>query len=154
MVPEVAGGRAEDQALLAGRQGGGGQVRHDTALYGMDVELANLMSRYDMKIIGDKEYETLAQDQKQQTLFARMSLISSDKNDNLISIAFDDGVSGKTVASLTSRARGDMFDSSDRTRAFERVSNELLEAIKRDKGLSVTDTKAKKRGSSTVRGAE
>ena len=89
--------------------------KSSTSLYGMDIELANMLTRYNMKIIGDKEYQSLPQEQKLKTLIARMSLIASSAKVNLISISFDDAVSGKTVASVTAKAKGDMFDVSDRT---------------------------------------
>ena len=114
-----------------------------TSLYGMDIEFANMMSRYNMKVVGDKEFQTLTPEQKQRTLFARMSMTSSSKKDNLISVSFDDAISGKTVASVTGRAKGDMFDASDRTKAFESVSNAIVQAMERDKGLRVQDQKKK-----------
>lgn len=112
------------------------------SLYGMDIELANMLTRYNMKIIGDKEYQTLTPSQKDRTLLARMSLVATSKKENLISISFDDAVSGKTVASVTAKAKGDMFDVSDRTKAMESVSDALIQALQRDKGLSVMDSKA------------
>lgn len=114
--------------------------KSSTTLYGLDIEFANMMTRYNMKVIGDKEYQSLTSEQKQQTLIARMSVIASSKKENLISISFDDSVSGKTVASITAKAKGDMFDASDRTKAFESVSDALLQAMQRDKGLTVSDT--------------
>ena len=116
-----------------------------TTLYGLDIEFANMMNRYDMKVIGDKECQNLSPEQKNQTLIARMSVIASSKKENLISISFDDYISGRTVASITAKAKGDMFDASDRTKAFESVSDALLQAIQRDKGLTVTDAKPTKK---------
>lgn len=115
-----------------------------SSLYGFDIEFANLMARYNMKIVGDKEFETLTPAEKRQTLLARMSLIATNKKKNLISISFDDGVSGKTVASVTAEAKGNMFDTSDRTKAFEAVTDALLQALEHDKGLSVSDANASK----------
>lgn len=112
-----------------------------TSLYGLDIELANMLTRYNMKIIGDKEYQVLPQEQKQKTLLARMSMIASSAKMNLISISFDDAISGKTVASVTAKAKGNMFDVADRTKAMESVSDALLQALQRDKGLLITDSK-------------
>jgi hypothetical protein len=94
-----------------------------------------------MKILGDKEFQALPQEKKNQTLWARMALTASNKEDNLITISFDDAVSGKTVASLTARAKGDMFDASDRTRAVENVGAALIQALERDKGLKISNDK-------------
>jgi hypothetical protein len=43
----------------------------------MDVEFANLLSRYNMKIVGNKEYENLSPEVKKRTLTARMSMTAS-----------------------------------------------------------------------------
>jgi len=115
-----------------------------TSLYGLDIEFANMVARYNMKVIGDKDYKALTVEQQGQTLFARLSMISNNRKDNLISISFDDAASGKTVASVTSRARGDMFDTADRTKALEAVSDALLQALRQDKGLSIKDATATK----------
>lgn len=115
----------------------------NTSMYGMDIEIANLLARYNMKIVGDKEFPALSDADKKRTLFTRFAVVSNSKKDNLITVSFDDAVSGITVASLTSRAKGDMFDVSDRNKAMESISTPLIDAIAREKGMSVTDSKAK-----------
>lgn len=110
-----------------------------TSLYGMDVEFSNLMARYNMKVVGDREFADLPSDQKKRTLLARMSLIASSRKVNLLSVSFDDMVTGKVVASVTTKAKGDMFDTSDRTKAFEALSKAITQSLERDKGLSVSD---------------
>lgn len=112
-----------------------------TSLYGMDIEFANMMSRYNMKVLGDKEFQSLPQEQKKRTLFARMSMVSTSARANLLSVSFDDAESGRTVASITEKAQGDMFNADERTRAFESLSNAILQAMERDKGLKVQDQK-------------
>ena len=114
-----------------------------TALYGMDVEVANLMARCNMTILGDKEYVDIKPEDKARTLFVRFAITSFNKKENLITISFDDAISGKTVANLTSQAKGNLFDPSDRTKALERVSQPLSEALTREKGLMVTANKEK-----------
>jgi hypothetical protein len=118
-------------------------VEKNQALYGMDIEFANLMSRYSWKVIGDNEFRDLTPEQKQQTLFARLAVISSsDKDQSLLSVSFDDAVTGKTVASVTTESKVDMFNAGERTEAFESLSNAIVKALQRDKGLTVTETKA------------
>lgn len=109
-----------------------------TALYGMDVEFSNLMSRYNMKVIGDKEYENLAPNYKQRTLLARMSATASDEVITL-SVSFDDSLSGRTGASITGSAEGDIFDFADRNEVFETVSTTIVKALQSDKGLHIAD---------------
>lgn len=109
-----------------------------TALYGLDVEVANLMARYNMTIIGDKEFPGLKPEDKERTLFVRFAVTSSSKKINLITVSFDDAISGKTVANVTSQSDGDLFQPKYRTRALERVSQPLSEALTREKGLKVT----------------
>lgn len=109
-----------------------------TALYGIDIEIANLMARYNMTIVGDKEYSDLKADEKLKTLFVRFAISTFSKKENLITISFDDAVTGKTVASVTSQAKGNLYNTSDRTNALERVSKPLSEALTHEKGLKVT----------------
>ena len=109
----------------------------DTSLYGMDVEFSNLMSRFNMRVIGDKEYETLSSEVKQRTLDARMSVTAST-NRIVLAISFDDSVSGRTVASITTNTSGYIFDPDDRVDAFESASETLIKAIEKDKGLRIS----------------
>jgi len=109
-----------------------------TSLYGMDVEFANLMSRYNMKVVGDKEYEKLSPENQKRTLIARLSLVADGK-DNLISVSFDDAPTGRTGASITSRAKGNIFNLRDRTKAIESLSKTITKALKQDKGLKISD---------------
>lgn len=114
------------------------------SLYGLDIEFANLMSRYSWKVIGDKEFQALTPEQKQQTLFARLAVISSsEKDQSLLSVSFDDALTDKTVATVTTESEVDMFDAGERNEAFESLSNAIVKALERDKGLTVTETKTK-----------
>lgn len=116
----------------------GGQT---TALYGMDVEVANLMARYNMTIVGDKEFVGMKSEDKTKTLFVRFAISTFNKQENLITISFDDAISGKTVANLTSQAKGNMFSPTDRTKALEIVSKPLSESLTNEKGLQVNTKK-------------
>lgn len=108
-----------------------------TTLYGMDVEVANLLSKYNMNIVGDKEFLTLPTEKQKRTLLARMSLSASDDN-IVMTVTFDDAVSGRTGASVTGGAEGDIFDGDDRGDAFEAVSHMLIKALAQDKGLTIS----------------
>ena len=110
-----------------------------TALYGMDVEVANLMARYNMKIIGDKEFASMRSEDKDRTLFVRFAISSYSPRYNLITLSFDDAQTDKTVASLTSQAKGNLFKPKDRTKALEAVSKPLIQALTNEKGLKVTN---------------
>jgi hypothetical protein len=107
------------------------------ALFGMDVEFGNLLGEYDMRLVGDKEYETLPADAKARTLVVHVGYSASDKR-SLLSITFDDAATGKTVATVTAIAKGDMLDPDDRKDALENVSKAIVAAIAHDKGLSVS----------------
>ena len=111
-----------------------------TALYGMDIEVANLMARHNMKILGDKEYVDLKPEDKLKTLFVRFSLTTFNTKKNLIAVSFDDAITNKTVANLTAQAKGDMYDPKVRLEALETVSQPLSQALKREKGLTVSVT--------------
>lgn len=123
--------------LVFGKSEGG----QTTALYGLDVEVANMMARYNMTIVGDKEFAGSKPEDKSRTLFVRFAISTFNKKENLITISFDDTVSGKTVANITSQAKGNLFNPKDRTNALEIVSQPLSEALTREKGQKVLNTK-------------
>ena len=106
----------------------------------MDVEFSNLMSRYNMKVIGNKEYEKLSPEMQKRTLDARMSVTASPKR-ILFAVSFDDAVTGRTGASITAFTKGNVFNVDDRTKAFEGVSETIMKALQQDKGLRITDKK-------------
>jgi hypothetical protein len=112
----------------------------NTSLYGMDVEFANLLSRYNMKVIGNKEYAKLASDIQARTLDARMS-VSASNNRIVFAVSFDDAVTGRTGSSITTNTRGNIFDVDDRTNAFQAASKTLIKALEKDKGLQITEQK-------------
>jgi hypothetical protein len=109
-----------------------------TSLYGMDVEFANLMSRFNMKVIGDKEYPSLSPETKQRTLEARMSVSASNKV-ILFSVSFDDSVTGRTGASISAYGKGNVFDVNARTKVWESASGLIIEALQKDKGLRIQE---------------
>ena len=111
-----------------------------TALYGMDIEFGNLMGRYNMRVIGDKEYEGLSPENQKRTLIARVALIATGEK-NLISVSFDDATTGKTACNITAVADGDIFNNEDRTKAFEAVSTTIIKALQQDKGLTISEDK-------------
>lgn len=108
-------------------------------LYGMDVELANLLTRYNMKVVGNKEYETLTPEEKSKTMFARMALNASKKK-MTVTVSFDDMVSGRTGATVTTYADGNIFDNNSRTEAFNDAAKPIRDALQHDKGLTISNT--------------
>lgn len=112
----------------------------NTALYGLDIEFGNLLSAYNMKLVGDKQYEAMPREDQQRTLHARMAVASVDKR-LVFSVSFDDAVSGRTGASITSSTKGDLFEPKDRAAAFESVSRTVVRALEQDKGLQVSSDK-------------
>ena len=105
------------------------------AVYGLDIEFANLFSRYGMKVLGEKEYESLPAEAKARTLLVHLDHITG-KERGLFSILFDDASTGRTVASVSGEAEGNMLNREDRTAAFESVSETIAEAIEKDRGVS------------------
>jgi hypothetical protein len=112
-------------------------------LYGMDVELGNLLTQHNMKVIGNKEYEGLSTADKGKTLFARMAM-SASKKQLIVTVSFDDAVTGRTGASVTTYAKGDIFDLDSRTEAFDDAADEIIKAFQHDKGLTISDSSAKR----------
>ncbi len=114
----------------------------NTSLYGMDVEFANMMSRYNMKVIGSKEYVKLPPEVQKRTLDARMS-VSASNNRILLAVSFDDAVTGRTGSSITTYTNGNIFNANARVIAFESASQTIIRALKRDKGLQISVTQDK-----------
>lgn len=112
--------------------------KSSTSLYGMDVEFSNLMSSYNMKVIGDKEYEKLPSEKQSRTLNARMS-VTANSEMVILSVTFDDMVSGRIGSSITSYTKGDLFDLKDRTKAWESAAKGIVQAIENDKRLNVSN---------------
>lgn len=112
----------------------------NTSLYGMDVEFSNLMSRYNFKVVGNKEFAEMPNDQKKRTLFARISMSAAEKR-IMLSVSFDDAVTGKTGSSITTYTKGNIFKTKYRDAAFESASVTIIQALQVDKGLIINDSK-------------
>jgi hypothetical protein len=108
----------------------------DSALYGLDILLHNALVRCHLQVLGEKDLEALPSEARARALVARLGLVTNGKR-RLISLAFDGAASGKTVASLTVEARGDMLDAGDRADAFEPIEEALVDAVERDKGVEL-----------------
>jgi hypothetical protein len=106
----------------------------------MDVEFSNLMSRYNFKVVGNKEFAEMPNDQKKRTLFARVSMSAADKR-IMLSVSFDDAVTGKTGSSITTYTKGNIFQTKYRDAAFESASVTIIQALQVDKGLIINDSK-------------
>lgn len=113
----------------------------NTALYGLDVEFGNLLSSYNMRLIGDKEFASMPPQKQARTLFARMAVASTDER-IVFSVSFDDATTGRTGSSITSSTKGELFEEDDRRDAFESVSRTVVKALQQDKGLQVSSHRA------------
>jgi len=107
-----------------------------TTLYGMDVEFGNVLDANNMKVVGDKEFEASSPENRQRTLFARMAVAASSER-IIFSVSFDDAVTGRTGATITSSSKGDLFDTGDRSDAFQKVSTAVIRSLQQDKDLAV-----------------
>jgi hypothetical protein len=107
-----------------------------TSLYGMDVEFANLMERFNMNVSGEKEWAQLSPDNQRRTLRAKMSLVATTEESEL-AVLFDDDATGRTVASMTTVTGGDILENKGRRKVLDAVSRTLTTAIQRDRGLTV-----------------
>jgi hypothetical protein len=109
-----------------------------TSIYGMDVDLANLLTWHNMKVIGDVECEALSADRKARALHARIAVTAS-RRVILVTISFDDVVTGQAKASVTSRTRGSIARADHRADAFGTAADRLIWAIQTDRGTRVVD---------------
>ncbi len=82
-------------------------------------------------------------DDRSKTLLARMAL-SASKKKLVITVSFDDMVTGRTGASVTTYADGDLFDAGSRTSVFNDAAGELVKAVQHDQGLKISDSNDKK----------
>jgi hypothetical protein len=102
------------------------------------------MSRYNMKVVGDKEFEKLSPEIQKRTLFARMSMSAVSKRIQF-SVSFDDAVTGRTGSSITTYTKGNIFDGKVRTEVFEDASETIVSALEKDKGLQISEHDVVKR---------
>jgi len=56
----------------------------------------------------------------------------------VITVSFDDMVTGRTGASVTTYADGDLFDAGSRTSAFQDAADEIVKAVQHDQGLKIS----------------
>ncbi|MEX1670078.1 hypothetical protein AB4876_14245 [Zhongshania guokunii] len=121
-------------------------IERDTnsAIYGMDLEFGNMIGAYNMAVVGSKEIENLPYTAKKRTLGVQLSVSGSDER-IMLGISFQDFITGRTVATIGSTEKGDLFDRDDRKDIFELVSNTVVAAIKRDKQLNVQNGRSLER---------
>lgn len=113
-------------------------IERDTnsAIYGMDLEFGNMIGAYNMAVVGSKEIENLPYEAKKRTLGVQLSVSGSSER-IMLGISFQDFITGRTVATIGSTEKGDLFDRDDRTEIFDLVTGTVVAAIKRDKQLNV-----------------
>ncbi|WP_373079782.1 hypothetical protein [Zhongshania sp.] len=113
-------------------------IERDTnsAIYGMDLEFGNMIGAYNMAVVGSKEIENLPYEAKKRTLGVQLSVSGSSER-IMLGISFQDFITGRTVATIGSTEKGDLFDRDDRTEIFDLVTATVVAAIKRDKQLNV-----------------
>lgn len=119
--------------VIVGKPDGAGT---STSLYGMDVEFANLLTQYNMKVVGDKEFAKLSATDQMRTLHARMSLSATQRVVQM-SVSFDDVTTGRTGASITAARNGQISNLGIRNKTFAAVAKEVTSAIARDKNLQI-----------------
>ena len=106
----------------------------DATLFGLDVDMANALGRYGLKVIGDRELEGLKDDARARTLVVRLALKGSGEK-HVVTISFDSAATGRTEATITAEAEGNLFDADSRREAFEELRHAVLSRVARDKGL-------------------
>lgn len=104
----------------------------NSAAYGLDIRFGNAIADYHLAVVGSKEYDNLPYAQKKQVLGARVS-VSGDSDRIVMGIAFQDYLSGRTVASMGTSEKGDLFDKGDREDVFMIVFRSVALAINADR---------------------
>lgn len=108
-----------------------------SAAYGLDVKFGNVISDYHLAVMGSKEYDNLPYAQKKRVLGARVSM-SGDSDRIVMGVAFQDYLSGRTVASMGTTERGDLYDKGDREKVFLIVFRSIAVAINEDRQNAIT----------------
>lgn len=104
----------------------------NSAAHGLDIRFGNAISDYHLAVVGSKEYDNLPYAQKKQVLGARVS-VSGDSDRIVMGVAFQDYLSGRTVASMGTTEKGDLFDKGDREDVFLIVFRSIAIAINSDR---------------------
>jgi hypothetical protein len=109
----------------------------NSAAYGLDVKFGNVISDYHLAVMGSKEYDNLLYAQKKRVLGARVSM-SGDSDRIVMGVAFQDYITGRTVANMGSSEKGDLFDKGDREDVFLLVMRSVATAINADRQQALT----------------
>ncbi len=109
-------------------------VKKSTSLSDIDIEFGDLMKIYNMKVITVNEYENMVSENQKRTLFTKIYLDNKTEKSQLI-VLFKDSVTGEEKRSFSGHAEGDMYNSKDRSKALQTVSNKVIKELKEDKGL-------------------
>jgi hypothetical protein len=109
---------------------------HSSAfLYSLDMQLGNVLSQYGMRVVGDKEIQDFTAEQKAKTLVLRGALDTYEDKRAALSVSFDDYVTGRTMANMTSASDGNIFNHDDRDKMFRKITEGLQKSLTEEKGL-------------------
>jgi len=109
---------------------------HSSAfLYSLDMEIGNVLSQYGLRVVGDKEAQEFTAEQKAKTLILRGAMDTFEDKRAALSVSFDDYVTGRTMANMTSSTDGNIFNHDDRMKMFEKFTRGLRKSLTEEKGL-------------------
>ena len=107
-----------------------------SSFYGLDIKVANLLREHSIKAIGDKEFKTLSDNEKNRTLLMDIDIKSSDDRENIIvTLTLDDDATGKTEIAIISYTQGDIFKMRDGNKAAKNLLHQLQRTIFKNTGI-------------------
>lgn len=104
-------------------------------LYSLDLDVGNVLSKYGLRVLGDKEAADLTDEQKRKTLIVRGAMDAQKDERMALSVSFDDYVTDRSLANMTATSKGNVYDADDRSKAYQRLQEALRQSIEQEKGL-------------------
>ncbi|AKH69084.1 hypothetical protein IMCC21906_01406 [Spongiibacter sp. IMCC21906] len=104
----------------------------NSGVYGLDLKLVDAFNSNQLQVVGDKEVRNLPYADQKRTLGAQLSV---DGNDDrvLLGLSLQNFLTGRVIATIGWADDGDLFDKSDRNKAFAKLLEELSAAIRKDR---------------------
>jgi hypothetical protein len=127
--------------IVSGPGGGGWENKYggrSQTMFGLDIDINNYLASYNFNIVGYKEYESLTPQQQARTLDFGVSVASSIEQ-SVLTVSFNDAVTGRTMASFTQTADGDITDIHTREEILGKVMEKMTEIFSDARGLDVNE---------------
>lgn len=103
-----------------------------SGVYGLDLKLIAAFANNQLPVVGDKEVSNLPYADQKRTLSVQLNVDGNDER-VLLGLSLQNFLNGRTIATIGLAAKGDLFDKTDRNKAFAQLLEELTIAIRKDR---------------------